>query len=60
MVILKVQRDTYSVEEAAARSLTVREFIELLENENENDKVVFSNDNGYTYGYVRDNVIETD
>ena len=33
--------------------MTVRELIDELEcNYNENDKIVFSNDNGYTYGYV--------
>ena len=33
--------------------MTVRELIDELEcNYNEDDKIVFSNDNGYTYGYI--------
>ena len=56
MVILKTNRTYYNVKEAANDSITVREFIEHLEgNFNLDDKIVFSNDGGYTYGYINEN-----
>ena len=57
MVILKTNRETYDENWAAAYSMTVKEFIELLEQEDENEKIIFSNDNGYTYGVIRENTI---
>ena len=53
IVTLNTNRSEYDIRDAAACSMTVRELIDELEcNYNENDKIVFSNDNGYTYGYV--------
>ena len=52
MVILRTNRTYYSAEEAENESITVGELIERLEEFNPNDKVIFSNDNGYTYGYI--------
>ena len=53
IVTLNTNRYTYDIRDAAASSITVRELIDELErNYNEDDKIVFSNDNGYTYGYV--------
>lgn len=53
IVTLNTNRSEYDIRDAAARSMTVRQFIDELEcNYNEGDKIVFSNDNGYTYGYI--------
>ncbi len=50
---MNANRSEYDIRDAAACSMTVRELIDELEcNYNEDDKIVFSNDNGYTYGYV--------
>lgn len=53
IVTLNVNRSEYDIRDAAASSMTVGELIDELEcNYNRNDKIVFSSDNGYTYGYV--------
>ena len=53
IVTLSTNRSEYDIREAAKYSCTVGELIdELRRNYNEGDKIVFSNDNGYTYGYV--------
>ena len=53
IVTLNVNRSEYDIRDAAARSVTVGELIDELNcNYNRDDKIVFSNDNGYTYGYV--------
>lgn len=52
MVIINAIRDTYSAEESALQSMTVKELINCLEQFDEDDKVVLSHDNGYTYGYL--------
>ena len=53
IVTLNTNRSEYDIRDAAACSMTVRELIDELEcNYNENDKIVFSNDNGYTYGGI--------
>lgn len=50
IVTLEATRTDYSAKEAARRTLTVGELIEYLEQYDESTPVVFSNDNGYTYG----------
>lgn len=53
IVMLLTNREEYDIRDAASRSMTVRQLIDELEcNYNEDDKIVFSNDHGYTYGYV--------
>ncbi|MBP5723584.1 MAG: hypothetical protein J6X18_08450 [Bacteroidales bacterium] len=53
IVTLNANRSEYDIRDAADCSMTVGELIdELKRNYNEDDKIVFSNDNGYTYGYV--------
>lgn len=60
IVILEANKSEYDIRDAAARSMTVRQFIDELEcNYNEDDKIVFSNDQGYTYGYVGAGYIDT-
>lgn len=58
MVLLKTNRTYYSSEEAAKDSITVEELIEELSNLPSKEKIVFSNDNGYTYGYITPGVIK--
>ena len=58
IVTLNTNRSEYDIRDAAACSITVGELIEELEsNYNKGDKIVFSNDNGYTYGYVTEDRI---
>lgn len=57
VVTLKTNRSFYSVKEAADDSITVEEFINWLKEFNPKDKIVFSNDGGYTYGYIKERVI---
>ena len=58
IVALRTNRDYYDVREAAEYSLTVDEVIDMLSNYPGDAKVVFSNDNGYTYGVVSDNTVK--
>lgn len=44
--------DCYDVDYATKRTMTVGELIAELENYDEESKVVFVNDNGYTFGYI--------
>lgn len=50
IVTLEATRTDYSAKEAARHTLTVGELISYLEQYDEEAPVVFSNDNGYTYG----------
>lgn len=58
IAILKTNRSEYSIKEAANDSLTVRELIEyLLNNLDMDSRIVFSNDGGYTYGYITERAV---
>jgi hypothetical protein len=58
IAILKTNRSEYSIKEAADNSITVRELIEYLQDNLDLDsRIVFSNDNGYTYGYITETVV---
>lgn len=53
MVLLHTGRDGYAPSQVIDRAMSVRELIDFLESEfDEDEKVLFSNDNGYTYGWV--------
>lgn len=58
IVQLKTNRTYYNLNEAAKNSITVGELIDLLEHESRDAKIVFCNDNGYTYGYIREKTIQ--
>ena len=59
IAILKTNRSEYSIKEAADYSITVRELIEYLQDNLDLDMpIVFSNDNGYTYGYITESVVD--
>ena len=53
IITIDTRRSDYSIKEAADESITVEELIEELRNFPGDCKVVFKNDNGYTYGYIQ-------
>lgn len=58
IAILKTNRSEYSIKDAAYDSITVRELIEYLrDNLDLDSRIVFSNDNGYTYGYITERAV---
>ena len=57
IVKLNTSRDYYSIKDAAEASISVGELIDLLRGYDSDMKVVFSNDNGYTYGVIGENSI---
>ena len=58
IVALKTNRDYYDAKECAENSMSVGEFTDMLSNYPSDSKIVFSNDNGYTYGAVGNNTIK--
>lgn len=58
IVILATRRSHYSAKDAALESLTVGELISYLQEYDEDSKVVFSNDNGYTYGKLNSTTVD--
>ena len=60
IVNLYTSRDDYGIREVAECSMTVRELIDELEHFSDNAKIVFNNDNGYTYGIIRSDSLESD
>ena len=56
-LVFKTNRSYYGCETAVEDSISVRELKQLLENYDEDEKVVFSNDNGYTYGFITKSVV---
>ena len=47
----------YGIEDAVNDSISVGELKRILDNYDDDEKVVFSNDDGYTYGYISNSVI---
>ena len=60
IVKLIPNRSEYDIRNASANSVSVAEFIEILENYPKDAKIVFDNDYGYTFGYINANVVKTD
>lgn len=61
IAILQTTRTHYTAEDAAIRTLTVGEVIRALEeNFDEDMPLVFSNDNGYTYGTISTVLFDTE
>lgn len=61
ITILKTNRSEYAIKEASKQSITVRELIDYLaDNCDLDSRIVFSNDNGYTYGYITERVVDTE
>ena len=57
IVKLRTNRSEYDIRNSAKYSITVEELIEMLERCPRNAKVVFSNDNDYTFGELGVNTI---
>ena len=61
LVLIHTTRSHYDAIQAANNSITVGELIDELQRYyDEDDKVVFCNDNGYTYGQISRNLIDED
>lgn len=58
IAILKTNRSEYDANLAANNSISVKELIRELEQIDEDTKIVFSNDNGYTYGYIDESCVD--
>ena len=57
MVLFHTQRTDYSAQEAGKFTLTIGELIKELKMFDEDEKIVFCNDNGYTYGKIDENLL---
>ena len=60
IITLSTNRSHYNIEGAADESMTVAELIEELRYLPMDCKVVFKNDGGYTYGYIKDRDIDSE
>lgn len=52
VITLSTNRSYYDIKQASENSITVEELISELQNYPSDAKIVFSNDNGYTYGHI--------
>ena len=52
VIILNTNRSYYDIKEVIENSITVEELINELQNYPSDMKIVFRNDNGYTYGHI--------
>lgn len=57
VVKFKAHRSDYDIRESMSEAITVEELIEILECYPSNAKVVFDNDNGYTFGAITGRII---
>ena len=60
IITISTNRSHYDIKGAADESMTVEELIEELRYLPGDCKVVFKNDNGYTYGYIQDRDIDSE
>ena len=58
-LFIEGRRDAYSADQIK-KTLTVGEIIRILEQYDEDTKVLLQNDNGYTYGSIREESFEED
>lgn len=60
VITLETSRDCYDKRDAMPHSLSVGELIDILNGYDEDTKVIFLNDGGYTYGIISaDSIIES-
>lgn len=58
VVKLETSRHSYSIGDVVSGSMTARELINWLEDNADDDSpIIFSNDNGYTYGKLTEDSI---
>lgn len=63
VIMLNTGRDGYSVgqcDDYYGKTMTVGELIELLSDYDEDTPIYFKNDDGYTYGVIDEDRIETE
>ena len=58
-ITLETKREGYAPDQCGS-TMTVGELIQYLSQFDENSKIYFSNDNGYTYGSLKDYQIQED
>ena len=58
VVKFKTHRSDYDIRESMQYAMSVSDLIEILERLPSNAKVVFDNDNGYTFGEISPNTIK--
>ena len=58
-ITLETKREGYAPDQCGS-TMTVGEFIQYLSQFDEASKIYFSNDNGYTYGSLKDYQIQED
>ena len=51
-VIFEAERQGYSVDQVEDKAMTVSELLRILEDYDEDDLIIMSHDNGYTYGSI--------
>ena len=54
IVYLNTNRDFYDRKDAAQASMTVEQMRRVLENYPSDARIILRNDNGYTYGNIRE------
>lgn len=59
-IVIDTRRNSYSAEEAAERSITVAELMEVLEELDQEAKVITGHDERYTYGTIERWHIDTE
>lgn len=59
VVMINVGRDGYTIEQCG-ETMTVGELIEALSEFDEDTEVYLKNDNGFTYGIITDESIESE
>lgn len=60
VITISTNRSGYSIDQVIDETITVDELIEELRYLPGDCKVVFKNDNGYTYGYITDRDIDSE
>ena len=56
VLLIEAEREGYSLQQGG-RTMTVGELMEFLQDYNEDTPIYISNDNGYTYGVLRESGI---
>ena len=58
IIKFEVGRDDYDIRDCANASVSVGELIDILSHYDKDTKIVFSNDEGYTYGAICEGCLE--
>lgn len=58
VVVISTTRTDYSAKAASRHSITVEELMDILSNMEPESRIVFCNDNGYTYGRITEELFD--